>query len=360
VASGPLSRKRLRKTIFVGKFLLYTSMFFAVGIVALLFFAKIQETVIARGTVQPRHDEEVHALESGVLVEVFADIGDVVKPGQVLARYDDKAVRDQLESTREKIAEKEANLALVDRKLAQLKRNPLPDKLRFSNRELEISLSRMNAAKRELDRLANLQKQGIVSQAEYDTALSRYEVAKQEYEIAKGKQQIIDSGLEEAIVSVQEAERKLVEQQLAALRKECGRIEERLQRMVVRAPVGGTVIRADKDSGEAVTPGELLFVIARDSAAEIWLYVPEDRVFRVAVGQEVWVYPSLYDYRKYGKATARVAEISQVAKERDGTRSFWVRAVIEDSPYQLLFGSSVTAYIVVAERHILDILLDRG
>jgi len=354
-----VSRSRFKKTVFVAKMLLYTSLLFAVALTALLFFAKIDETVIARGKVYPRHDVEVRALDSGVLVEVYADINDVVKEGQVLAKYDDKEIRDELEATREKIVEAEARLAMMDKKLARLRRDPLPEKLRFSDMEAEIALSQLNAAKKELDRLTPLYKQGIVSQAEYDSAQSRYEVALRQYEIAKGKQKIIKSGLREAIIAEQEAERELVARQLMNLKRQCKRVEERLERTLVKAPVRGTIIQAEKDPGEAVTPGELLFVIAKDSSAEIHLYVPEEKIFKVAVGQEVWVYPAAFDYRKYGKATARVAEVSRFGREHDGKQYFWVRAVVEDSPYQLPFGSSVTAYIVVAERHILDLLLDR-
>jgi HlyD family secretion protein len=64
-------------------------------------------------------------------------------------------------------------------------------------------------------------------------------------------------------------------------------LETRDSRMIIRAPVSGTVLERTVRPGDTSSPGANLFRIARDSLVELDAEVPEDQLHRVAVGEHV-------------------------------------------------------------------------
>jgi len=356
------SRTRFRRTFFLGRMMIYTSCCFILGVLALMFFARIDETVVARGKVKPRSDVEVRALDSGVLIEVYVQPEDVVKAGEILAKYDDKIVRDELASCKEEIAEAKAALTASDAKLARLERDPLPEKLRFTDTELKMAETRLATAEKDLMRVAGLFKAGIVSRALYDEAKGKYDLAKSQTQIAAGKDTLVDDGLARAIIAEAKAERQKISVKVESLSEKSRRIQEKLDRTLVKAPVGGQIILADKGSGDlikpgiSVTPGDRLFTIATGHEREVHLWVPEGKIYKIGKGQPVRI-RSVFDYQKYGEAMGRIDEVSLYATEKDGNKLFWVRAVVDESPFPLPFGSSVTSYIVVSRRTLMDMYI---
>ncbi|NOZ23935.1 MAG: HlyD family efflux transporter periplasmic adaptor subunit [Planctomycetes bacterium] len=357
------SRTRFRRTFFLGRMVIYTSCCFILGILALMFFAKIDETVVTRGKVKPRKDVDVRALDVGVLIEVYVQPEDIVKAGEILAKYDDKIVRDELASCKEDIAEAKATLAAADAKLARLERDPLPEKLRFTDAERKIAETRLATTEKDFMRLARLFKNGIVSRADYEEAKGRYELAKSETQIAVGKDSIVDEGLAKAIINEAKAERAKITVKVKSLTDKARRIQEKLDRTLVKAPIGGQIILADKGSGDlikpgvSVKPGDRLFTIATGVEREVHLWVPEEKIYKIGKGQPVRI-RSVFDYQKYGEARGHIDEVSLYATEKDnGQKLFWVRAVVDESPMPLPFGSSVTAYIVVNRRTLLDMYI---
>ena len=106
-----LDKPSLRLRFLIGRFFVFVGMLFLLAMVAVLFFAKIDEKVYAQGYVSPRCREEVRAHTAGVLVSVFLRDGDHVRRGDVMAALDDTQVRRRLARERENLARLEANLA---------------------------------------------------------------------------------------------------------------------------------------------------------------------------------------------------------------------------------------------------------
>lgn len=357
------SRSNFRRVFFIGRFLVYASIFFCLGILALLFFATCDETVTAKGKVKPRKDVEVRALDAGILTEVYVRPEDIVKVGETLAKYDDKAIRDELATCNDEIAQAKAELVASDAKIVKLQSDPLPEKLKFTEAERKMAETQLEAAEKELNRVVGLAKLGIASRAAYEEAKSKYELAKTEAQIAAGKEKIVDKGLETAILNEAKAEREKIAVKIELLKDKVKRIQEKLDRTLVRAPAGGQIILADTGGGElvkpgiSVKPGEPLFTIATNDEREIHVWVPEDRIRKVEKGQPVRIRSEAFDYQKYGEAIGHIDEKALYAADQQGAKLFWVRAVVDESPFPLPFGSSVTAYIVVARRTLLDMYL---
>ncbi len=64
-------------------------------------------------------------------------------------------------------------------------------------------------------------------------------------------------------------------------------LELQLDKMTLRSPLDGVVGRRSIHVGEVVSPGSTLMVVTQLEQAELTLYVPEQQIGRVKVGQKV-------------------------------------------------------------------------
>lgn len=110
-------------------------------------------------------------------------------------------------------------------------------------------------------------------------------------------------------------------------------IDDRLERTVMRAPIGGTVGQiAIRGAGEIVGPGEIIMEIVPDAArlyAEV--EVAADRIGGVARGQEASLKVLTYDYTRFGEIAAVVEQISPSSyADEDGRSVFRLRLSVLD------------------------------
>jgi RND family efflux transporter MFP subunit len=197
----------------------------------------------ASGYVTARRRATVSSKITGKVVEVNVEEGMAVKEGQVLARLDDVTLR--------------ASLAL-SQALAEAARRAL--------REIEV---RLEEAKVQLRRRAQLFKEGIITAAEFDTAEA--EVASLEARLAAAREQI-----------------SVAESQIALVRTN-------LEDTVIRAPFSGVAISKDAQPGEMVSPVSAgggftrtgISTIVDMASLEIEVDVNESYINRVRPGQPV-------------------------------------------------------------------------
>ncbi len=185
----------------------------------------VEYLVSSTGKLEPVTKVAVGTQVSGIISEILVDFNDRVEKGQVVARIDptllESAVRDA-----------QANLA---RNLAQLQ-------------QLES----------EYNRIDRLQRDGLVSQTEYDTAKYSREV---------GRETVASSEIALA------------------------RAQQNLAYATVYAPISGTVIERNVDVGQTVAASfsaPQLFLIANDlRRMQILATVDESDIGRIREGQAV-------------------------------------------------------------------------
>ena len=356
----PVERSQFRRTFFVGKVIIYTTIFFLIGVVALLFIARTEEVVIARGMVKPRFDYEVHATEGGVLVDVKFLGGEAVKTGEPMAQLDDQKLRDELTTKKGQMTEADGQRNVLELKVARLKKDPAQsDQYRFARNELEVAQKEVEAEEKEVARVTTLVRSGVASESEYEKEKVKLDQARGRLKTAEEKVRILNLDLSKDMLAEASAELTLQEKRLASLKEECKTIEDNVERCKIRAPISGQVVFSAKKPGEAAVPGELLFIIAQGSNAEIHVYVDESQIHKVELGQRVHVFPTAFDWHKYGEAKGTVTEIAEYAKEVGGSNQFFVRIVVEETPLPLKFGGSATVQIIVSKRGLLDMLMTR-
>jgi HlyD family secretion protein len=156
----------------------------------------------ASGYVTARRRATVSSKVTGKVSDVLVEEGMRVKRGQVLARLDDSIAR--------------ASLSLTDAQLASAQKRVAEDRVRLHEAELQLGRQ---------ERLAG---EGVVPQADLDTARAQTDALRAR--IAAGEQEVA-----------------VAERQVALRRTE-------LDDLVIRAPFDGVAVSKDAQPGEMISP----------------------------------------------------------------------------------------------------------
>jgi len=155
----------------------------------------IIDKALAVGTIVPRHEIAVKSKISGIVKNVYAEIGDEVKIGEPLL-----------------------NIAP----------DPTPLEFAEAKRQVEISEVTSENARREWERMQQLMEKDLVSEQEAETAKARYDEMKLRLSLAREKLALIEEGQT--------------------------KIASRVVENVIKAPINGMVLSRHVNVGDPVVP----------------------------------------------------------------------------------------------------------
>lgn len=119
---------------------------------------------------------------------------------------------------------------------------------------------------------------------------------------------------------------------------------QRLEDLVLRAPIAGTVLRRDGETGEVVDKKQVLFSIGQPKPLRITADVDEEDIVRLAPGQKVLVKADAFPDRPLAGSVVVITP-----KGDPINKSFRVRVALpEDTP--LLVGMTVEINVVADEK----------
>jgi len=267
----------------------------------------LRVSVVANGTLQPTRTINIGSELSGTVSQVFVDINDTVKKGQVLVQLDLAKLRDQIARSRAALAAAEAK---VNQAVA-------------THKEAEGILGR-------LETVSQLSGGKVPSQSELETARATLDRA------------IADEA--SARASVNDAR--------AALSTD----ETNLAKASIRSPSDGVVLTRSVDPGNAVAASlqaVTLFSIAEDlRRLRLLVNVDEADVGAVIVGQSATFTVSAYPNRRYPATVTRVAYGSTIT---DNVVTYITYLDVDNSDLTLRPGMTATATIAATTRT--DVLL---
>jgi HlyD family secretion protein/adhesin transport system membrane fusion protein len=320
---------------------------------------RVPEVAVGRGDLAPAVSAApVQHLEGGIVAEVLVREGDEVAPGQPLLRMNDVAVRAEFGQARLRL---ESAQLQAQRLAAAAEGDPrgmpaLPEGIFMAPQRAALearlrSLADRRAVLREQVAQRRSDAATLAGQAvalEQQVTLHAHELATRE-ELARGglttrlavleaRRLLMGAAAERdrlrgqhgaAQRALAEAEARIVELQSTAAdeaRQEAARValeiaetaeavrrlEERAERMLLRAPIGGIVrgLVAHRP-GTVLQPGALVAEIMPLDAplmADVRL-TPRDIGF-IALGQPVHVKVEAFDYARFGSVAGRVERIS--------------------------------------------------
>jgi HlyD family secretion protein len=286
------------------------------GIIAWKSFGASAEagTIVVSGTVESI-EADLGFQQSGRLASVAVREGAMVSPGTVLAALDQA----ELAAEREAAA---AEVGQADALLDELVTGSRSEDIARARALLSVATNRRDMAARDLERVAELFRQALISQQEYDHRQTALDVAEGERAKAEEELKLLVAGTRPERIAQQRAARSRA---AAALE----RIDARLEQSVVVAPFAGTVTVRHREPGEAVAAGDAILTVQDLSDRWVRLYVPGDEVGRLSLGQCAEIAADAFTDRRYAGVISHIASVAEFTPRNVQAQKDRVRLVYE-------------------------------
>lgn len=229
--------------------------------------------VSGAGVVEPR-SESIHlcAEVPGIVADVAVREAQAIAAGDVVLRLEDRWKRAELEV-------RKAALAAAELELVRLRGLPRPEDLPPSAARVRGARAAAETQRDQWARAEDLHRQKVVTEQEVIQRRKAFEAAQAAVDEAEAEDERLRSGAWEKDVAIAAA---TVEQARAQV--DLARVE--VERLVVRAPVSGTILRVDVRPGEFVgtPPGKALVVLGDTSRLHVRVSIDEHDLPRLVPG----------------------------------------------------------------------------
>jgi len=229
--------------------------------------------VAGSGVVEPRSESVQLAAEvPGIVTVVAVREGQKVDAGDVVLRLEDRWKLAEL-------AVRQAALNAAEQDLARLRGLPRPEDLPSSAARVRRAEAALESQRDQLTRAEELQRQGVVTDQELVVRRKAFDTSKAELEEAEADDARLRAGAWERDEAIAAA---AVQQ--AGAQVDLAQVE--VDRLVVRAPCAGTILRVDVRPGEFVgTPaGKPLIVLGDTAELHVRVSIDEHDLPRFVAG----------------------------------------------------------------------------
>lgn len=245
-------------------------------------------------------EEEIRAAQAAVEKAIAA------QEGARRAWEDAQAALENPQALNLKIAEAETQLALAEHQLSQAQAQLATAQIMRDKYErdgsaegqalyeaygyqvlaaeatLASAQEQLIGAQKNLENLLALKENPLSLLAQLHTAQAQYEVAAAAAEVAQAALESLKAGATPEEIAAAQAQ---VEQAEAALEL----LEVQLEKMTLKAPLSGLVTSRSVQIGETASPGAILLTLADLDQVELTVFIPENRLGEVRLGQKVTV-----------------------------------------------------------------------
>jgi RND family efflux transporter MFP subunit len=251
----------------------------------------VERVVETTGSLLAWEEATVNTSVPGTIVRLLVDLGDRVRPGQVVAELDRREftlglqqAEAALRAARDGLARAHAQVDAAHANLQQVRESRKSWEANAKRWEVALEEARLN-----LERSRTLVDAQLIAQREADAARTQYESALAQHEAARvemaqhpDRVRVADAQLRSELSAVQVAEAEV------ALRQaDLGLAEKRFTDVTLRTPIGGAVARRHVNPGEYVRENALLFSIVRGDPLKYSGVVSERASLEIRPGQSV-------------------------------------------------------------------------
>lgn len=218
---------------------------------------------------------ELTARLQEVVTDVYVEIGDRVKEGDILIELDDR-------KTDLKVLQAEASLQNVKANLQSAVNGARPQEIEQKEAQLEQVESELKLQEEDYSRKKQLFEEGYISQQELDQSANSYTAARSSYRSALKSLELLKMGArEEEIISL----KSQVKQAEANL--EQAKIEHEYSK--ISAPISGIISQINVEKGQMAFSGTAAVITDIDKI-KLTAYVNEIDINKIKAGEEVRIH----------------------------------------------------------------------
>jgi RND family efflux transporter MFP subunit len=231
------------------------------------------------GTIEAKEIVVLAPKTTSKIQELFADEGDVVQEGQVLAKMEISELRGNLQ---------ESSVAIEKSRSQMESQKAIIEDLKAKKNLADSTLARYTA----------LLKGGFVTQAEFDSAQAVSRSAAAQLMSAKENLKISEYDIAKSIAT------RTIQQ-------------DKIDDLILRSPFDGVVVSRNFEAGSTVGAGMAVFRLANPKTLWIKTYIDERQSANVKVGQSATVTLRSFPDQKFSGKVVRIGvESDRITEER--------------------------------------------
>lgn len=271
-----------------------------------------ENEILASGNVEVT-EVNVGFTLAGRISAMFAEEGQAVAQGDKLATLDNAEMTSLVQQN---------NAALYEAlaKLEDLKTGSRTQEVGQARANVTAIQAQLEKAQKDYERAEALYKQSLIPVSQLDAAKSAYEAAAAQHAQAKEKLSLVKEGATKETILAAEYR---VEQAKAAL----AAVEERLKNTEIYAPLSGFVLSKNAENGEIIGQGVSVYTLGDLTNPWIKVYIKEDKLGQVKLGQAVEVMTDSFPNKIYDGTITHISSKAEFTPKTVQTKEERVKLV---------------------------------
>jgi len=286
------------------------------------------------GTTEPIQDAPIYARVNGYLRNRYANIGDIVKAGQLLADIDTPELDKQVQGAESSVEQAKAALDNSREAVSKAQADQITAAANVRKAKTDLQYYAL-----EIERYKKLAGQGAVSMEDRDTRQQAYNGGISSLDAMQSAEKSAEAAANSAKAAVHVAQAAMDAAQAQHDQYNATRSFKK-----VTAPFAGIVTKRNVDAGALITSGSssstntLLFEVAKTDVVRVFAYVPEQYIPYIHKGEEVFLRFQEYPGHDF---TGTVSNVSGGVDP--ATKTLQVEIHVPNSDHKLLPGMYVQA-----------------
>jgi len=257
----------------------------------------------------------VSARAAGSIVRLYVHEGDRVSVGDTLLAVDDSDLQLQARQLEAGVEVARAGYELAAHGARR-------EDIASAEEAVHQAQINLESARQDRDRFADLYGTHSVTEKVYEDAKTRYDLAERQLNTAQLNYRKLQSGSRSEDIAAAQARLEQAEAQLAAVQK-------KISDAHLLAPVDGVVTDRAVDVGEFVNIGSNTLTIARIDPMKLKIYVPENELGKVKLGQAADLTIDTYADRHYQGKVTYISPTAEFTPKNVQTKDDRVKLVFE-------------------------------
>ncbi len=268
--------------------------------------------MVASGTVEAT-DAQLGFQAPGRIAALTPREGDRVTAGSELARLETS----ELGARRSQAA---AQVRAMEAQLDELVAGSRREELAQARAALAAADARVADAQRDAERAQTLLAGRAVARETLDKATLALDLARRQRDQAGEQLALLQQGPRPERIAAARA-------QLAAAEAAVATLDATLANSILSAPFGGIVTQRHREPGEIVGAGAAVLTVMNPEDRWVRIYVPENRLGRVAIGQSATISSDTFPGKRYSGEVAFIASSAEFTPKNVQTTEERVKLV---------------------------------
>ncbi|MFA3783579.1 HlyD family secretion protein [Melioribacteraceae bacterium 4301-Me] len=295
-----------------------------------------QSIIEASGNIEATN-VTVSSQVTGKIISILKDEGDKVNAGDTVLIIDHEALEYQLTQAK----------ALADAARAQLdllKEGARKEDIAQAEQAVKQAQTNFDVAKKDKERMENLFQQQSITGKQLEDANAKYKLALAQLTSAEENLKKLKNFARPEDIKQAEANLK---RQLAAV----SLLEKQIRDSYVQSPINGIIVKKYFEAGETVTMLSSLFKVSDLSTVKLTIYIPENELGKIKLGQHADVYSDTYPNKKYAGTIVFISPEAEFTPKNIQTKDertklvFAVKIEIKNPELELKAGMPADAVI---------------